>query len=216
MRIKKLLKVNLINIVILAAIGAFHYVTDNMFSSHDGSGSLSSASFILTLVMILGWAAFTIYSNVVIIKEDRLEDKETLNKLRTKVSSVGRRERFQPERKHMLDMIESIQSRESYFMDPERDYRVRELYLLTQNQLIRNITNAVEYMESFDYVTGKDSGYLKEMCGDSQYLLDRFNKLAELSVTYDDSSLDYDTREIDDMINSLELMKKTGKAKLEL
>ena len=66
-----------------------------------------------------------------------------------------------------------------------------------------------------DYVTGKDSGYLQEMCGDTQYLLDRFNKLAELSVTFDDTSLDYDTQEIEDMIENLELMRKTGKAKLE-
>ena len=216
MRIKKLLKVNLINIGILAVIGAFHFVTNSMFSSHDGSGTLSNVSLLLTLIMLVGWAAFTIYSNVVVVKEDRIEEKESLNKLRSRVMNAGRKDRFQAERKHMVDMLESIQSRESYFMAPERDDRVRELYLLTQNQLKRNLTNAAEYMESFDYITGKDSGYLAEMCGDSQYLLDRFNKLAELSVTFDDSSLDYDTREIDDMIDSLELMRKTGKAKLEL
>ena len=214
--IKKLLKVNLINIGILAVIGAFHYITSSMFSAHEGNGNLSSISLLLTVILLVGWAAFTIYSNVVVVKEDKIEEKESMVKLRNRVVKAGRRDRFQAERKHLLDMLESIQSRESYFMDPERDDRVRELYILTQNQLKRNITNAAEYMESFDYVTGKDSGYLAEVCGDSQYLLDRFNKLAELSVTYDDTALAYDTKEIDDMIDSLELMRKTGKARLEL
>lgn len=214
--IKKLLKVNLINIAILGIIGVFHYATDKMFSTHDGTGNMSSLALIITLVLLVGWAAFTIYSNYVVVKEDKLEDKQTLMKLRNRVVHAGRKDRFTAERKHMLDMLESIQSREAYFLSEDRDERVKELYLLTQNQLVRNITNAAEYMESFDYITGKDSGYLGEVLGDSQYLLDRFNKLAELSVTYDDTSLDYDTQEIEDMINNLELMRKTGKAKLEL
>ena len=52
------------------------------------------------------------------------------------------------------------------------------------------------------------------MCDSSQELLNKFNKLVELSVTFDDTTLDYDTREIDDMIEALEEMKKTGKATL--
>ena len=215
MKIKKLLKVNLINIGILGVVFVFHFVTGKMFSAHDGTGDMSNLTNLISMILLLGWAAFTIYSNVVVVKEDSIEEKQSLLKLRDRVKNAGRKDRFQNERRHMLDMIESIQSREGYFMSDERDERVRELYILTQNQLKRNLTNAAEYMESFDYVTGKDSGYLQEMCGDTQYLLDRFNKLAELSVTFDDTSLDYDTQEIEDMTESLELMRKTGKAKLE-
>ena len=80
--------------------------------------------------------------------------------------------------------------------------------------MVRNITNATEYIETFDYFSGKDSGYVKSMCDDSQHLLDKFNKLVELSVTYDDTATDFDTREIDDMINALETMRETGKARL--
>ena len=72
----------------------------------------------------------------------------------------------------------------------------------------------IKNIETFDYVAGVDSGYINQMCDSSQELLNKFNKLVELSVTFDDTTLDNDTREIDDMIEALEEMKKTGKATL--
>ena len=144
MKIKKLLKVNLINIGILGVVFVFHFVTGKMFSAHDGTGDMSNLTNIISMILLLGWAAFTIYSNVVVVKEDSIEEKQSLLKLRDRVKNAGRKDRFQNERKHMMDMIESIQSREGYFMSDERDERVRELYILTQNQLKRNLTNAAE------------------------------------------------------------------------
>ena len=115
----------------------------------------------------------------------------------------------------MLNMLDSLENRRKYFMALERDSKLRELFLMTRSQMIRNVTNVSEYIETFDYISGVDSGYIKEIGEQSQDLLNRFNKLVELSVTYDDTTLDYDTREIDDMIEALEEMKKTGKATLE-
>ena len=127
---------------------------------------------------------------------------------------AGNKKFYKNERRLLLNMIESIESRKSYFELHDKDSKLRELFDLTENQMVRNITNATEYIETFDYYTGKDSGYVKGLCDDSQHLLDKFNKLVELSVTYDDTATDYDTREIDDMINALEKMRETGKARL--
>ena len=52
------------------------------------------------------------------------------------------------------------------------------------------------------------------MCYDSEQLVDKFNRLMELSVSYDDTSLGMDTRELDDMISSLEYMRDIGKGRL--
>ena len=45
-------------------------------------------------------------------------------------------------------------------------------------------------------------------------MLNKFNTIVELSVSVDDDVLSYDTREMDDMIEALEELKKSGKNKL--
>jgi hypothetical protein len=45
-------------------------------------------------------------------------------------------------------------------------------------------------------------------------MLDKFNKMVELSVSLDDDVMSYDTREIDDMIEALEELKRSGKNQL--
>ena len=92
---------------------------------------------------------------------------------------------------HLINMLDSIESRKKYFDEMDKYSRLRELFELTENQMIRNVTNACEYMETFDYISGKDTGYVTQVCTDSQHLLDRFNKLVELSVTFDDEARDY-------------------------
>ena len=131
-----------------------------------------------------------------------------------RIAKAGNRKFFREERALFQTMLDSLESRKKYFEAMDEYSRMRELYEMTQNQMMRNVSNAAEYMETFDYISGKDTGYIRGVCNESQILLDKFNKLVELSVTYDDGVKDYDTREIDDMIEALETMKKTGKATL--
>ncbi len=211
MDLKKLLKVNIINIVILALIVLFYLVSTSIFGDSKSMGMFNTVR-IITVVMGLAWAAYAIYSNVITVKESDVTD---MANIKNRLIHAGNKRFFVKERTHMLNMLDSLENRRKYFMALERDSKLRELFLMTRSQMIRNVTNVSEYIETFDYISGVDSGYIKEICEQSQDLLNRFNKLVELSVTYDDTTLDYDTREIDDMIEALEEMKKTGKATLE-
>lgn len=211
MDLKKLLKVNIINIVILALIVLFYMVSTSIFGDSASMGMFNTVR-IITVVMGLAWAAYAIYSNVITVKESDVTD---IANIKNRLIHAGNKRFFVKERTHMLNMLDSLENRKKYFMALERDSKLRELFLMTRSQMIRNVTNVSEYIETFDYISGVDSGYIKEIGEQSQDLLNRFNKLVELSVTYDDTTLDYDTREIDDMIEALEEMKKTGKATLE-
>ncbi len=211
MDLKKLLKVNIINIVILALIVLFYLVSTSIFGDSKSMGMFNTVR-IITVVMGLAWAAYAIYSNVITVKESDVTD---IANVKNRLIHAGNKRFFVKERTHMLNMLDSLENRRKYFMALERDSKLRELFLMTRSQMIRNVTNVSEYIETFDYISGVDSGYVKEIGEQSQDLLNRFNKLVELSVTYDDTTLDYDTREIDDMIEALEEMKKTGKATLE-
>ena len=208
------IKINLINLIILGAIVLFRVLAGMLFNDHDEDSSMYMAVNITTIVMGLFWAIYAIYSNTTILKEDKIERKRSIEELKTRLMKAGNKKFYKNERRLLLNMIESIESRKSYFELHDKDSKLRELFDLTENQMVRNITNATEYIETFDYFSGKDSGYVKSMCDDSQHLLDKFNKLVELSVTYDDTATDFDTREIDDMINALETMRETGKARL--
>ncbi len=216
MKRKELIKVNIINIVILALVVLFKVATGLLFNDHDGGSAMYTLTNIITVGLLLGWAGYTIYSNMSVLKEDETDEKKKFSRLRNRISKAGNLKFFVNERNHFIKMWDSIQSRENYFLSDERDERVRELYILTRNQMYRYITDAADYLESYDYYSGKDSGYLKGVCEESQILLDKFNKMVELSVSVDDEVFSYDTREIDDMIEALEMMKKSGKNKLEI
>ena len=221
MKRKELIKVNIINIVILALVVLFKVAAVFMFDEHKGGKDLTMtiASNIMTVIMLLGWAGYTIYSNLSILKSDERsdkDDKKKFSKLRNRISTAGNLKFFVEKRKHLVNMWDGIQSREKYFLSDERDERVRELYNLTRNQLYRYVTDAADYLDSYDYYSGVDSGYLRGVCDESQRLLDKFNKMVELSVSVDDEVLSYDTREIDDMIEALEMMKNSGKNKLQI
>ncbi len=215
MNVRKLIKVNIVNLVILAMIILFRFVTGLLFNDHDDSGSnMVLITNLITLLFGMGWAAFTIYSNMTVVKEDKIEKKREITDVRSRLAKAGNTKFFVNERKILLTVLDSLQTRENYIYAMDSDSKVRELFLLTENQIVRNITNVSEYLETFDYISGRDSGYVRNVCNDSQHLLDRMNKLIELSVTYDDTALDYDTREIDDMIDALEKMRETGKGAL--
>ena len=215
MDIRKLIKVNIINIVVLGLVFLFKFVTGLLFNDHNNDeSSMYMLSNVLTVVLLLGWAGYTVYSNMSVVKEEQDDEKKRLAGMRTRVLRAGNQKFFVKERAHLVNMWDSMMSREKYFLSDDRDERVRELYLLTRNQMMRYITDSCEYLESFDYISGKDSGYLREMCAESQTMLDKFNRMVELSVSVDDEVMAYDTREMDDMIEALEELKRSGKNRL--
>ena len=226
MKRKELIKVNIINIVLLALVVLFKVVTGVLFDESAISklaatkekieqlNACNNFCIALFVVLFLAWAGYAFYSNWSIIKEDEEDEKQKFSRLKNRISKAGNLKFFVEERKRFEKMWDGIQSREKYFLSDERDERVRELYILTRNQMYRYVTDAADYLESYDYYSGKDSGYLKGVCDESQKLLDKFNKMVELSVSVDDEVLSYDTQEIDDMIEALEYMKNSGKNKL--
>lgn len=212
MKRKELIKVNIINLVILGLIALFWIIANFILDNSKDNG----VSLWLSIILLAGWAGYAIYSNVSIIMSDETEEKKKFSKLRNRISRAGNLKFFVKEREQLVNLWDGVQSREKYFLSDERDERVRELYILTRNQMYRYVTDAADYLESYDYYSGKDSGYLKGVCDESQKLLDKFNKMVELSVSVDDEVLSYDTQEIDDMIEALEYMKNSGKNKLEI
>ncbi|MBO4863555.1 MAG: hypothetical protein J5517_04275 [Eubacterium sp.] len=215
MNIKKLIKTNIINLIIFGLIMLFRVVSGMLFNDHDaGSSGLATLSTVLSFVFIVLWAAYTVYSNMTVVKEEKLEKKRTITEVKTRLSKAGNRRFFVNERNILVTLLDSLETREKYFYAMDPNSKLRELFDLTEHQMLRNATNVSEYLETFDYISGKDTGYVGTVCADSQKLLDKFNKLVELTVTYDDTSRDYDTREIDDMIDALETMRETGKGAL--
>ncbi|MBR6403838.1 MAG: hypothetical protein IKS48_10690 [Eubacterium sp.] len=213
MDIKNLIKVNIINIVILLLVCGLYLLFNNVLE-------MSSAVTIgITAVLSVFWALYVIYSNYTLLVADKDYDddvnsknytKKLLNRLRT----TGNTKVFAQERATLCRVYESVISRKSYVEGKGTYSKLYDLYELTENQIIRNIENATEYVSTFDYISGKDTGYMRRLANESTVLLDKFNKLMELSVSYDDTSRDYDTRELDDMIENLEKMKDIGKGKL--
>ena len=215
MDIRKLLKVNTINIIILALVFLFKFVTGFMFDDHSGdNASIVMMTNVITAILLVGWAGYTIYSNMTVIKEYNDRDKALLAGARSRLLKAGNQRCFTKERQHLVKMWDSMMTREKYFLSKDRDDRVKDLYLMTRNQMMRYVTDASEYMESFDYISGKDSGYLKGLCNEAEVMLNKFNTIVELSVSVDDEVLSYDTREMDDMIEALEELKESGKNKL--
>ena len=210
MKRKELIKVNIINLVIIGLVFLLWVIF-----LRDGAGTETWKT-IMTIILLVGWAGYAIVSNVSIIMSDETEEKKKFSKLRDRISRAGNLKFFVNERRQLVNLWDGVQSREKYFLSDERDERVRELYILTRNQMYRYVTDAADYLDSYDYYSGKDSGYLKGVCDESQKLLDKFNKMVELSVSVDDEVLSYDTQEIDDMIEALEYMKNSGKNKLEI
>ena len=210
MKRKELIKVNIINLVIIGLVFLLWVIF-----LRDGAGTETWKT-IMTIILLVGWAGYAIFSNVSIIMSDETEEKKKFSKLRDRISRAGNLKFFVNERRQLVNLWDGVQSREKYFLSDERDERVRELYILTRNQMYRYVTDAADYLESYDYYSGKDSGYLRGVCDESQKLLDKFNKMVELSVSVDDEVLSYDTQEIDEMIEALEYIKNSGKNKLEI
>lgn len=214
MNIRNLIKVNIINLIILGLVVLSYFVFD-LFADKN-----SSFPTIMTIIFGLVWAGYTIFSNYSILKGESRKEYDDFGEVSKKkdiikrLNKVGNARMFADERAHLTRMYESLISREDYVMKRDKDSRLRELYELSERQMLRNIINATEYFATFDYISGKDSGYARKMCMENQELLDKFNKFIELSVTYDDTFKEFDTRELDDMIESLQKMRDNGKGTL--
>ncbi|MBO4591269.1 MAG: hypothetical protein J5684_01745 [Eubacterium sp.] len=211
MDIKNLIKVNIINIVLLLLVCGLYLFFDNVLEMSSGF------TIGVTAVLAVFWAVYAIYSNYTLLvsdKDDDVNSKNYTKKLLNKLKTTGNVKTFAQERATLCRVYESVVSRKSYVEGKGTYTKLYDLYELTESQIIRNIENATEYVSTYDYISGRDTGYMRRLANESTVLLDKFNKLMELSVSYDDTSRDYDTRELDDMIENLEKMKDIGKGKL--
>lgn len=213
MDIKNLLKVNIINIVLLAFLCGLYLLFSYVFEF--------SASVTIAIIAILAifWAIYAVYSNYTLLMADRnydddVDSKNYTKKLINSLKNSGNKATFQDERKALILSYESVISRKAYIEKQGQYTKLYDLYELTENQIVRNIENAVQYINTYDFVSGKDTGYMRKLSNESTQLVEKFNTLMELSVSYDDASRDYDTRELDDMIETLQKMKAVGKGKL--
>ena len=111
MDIKKLLKANMVNLLILGLIVGFFLVGNLLFPDHDNSAKVQSLNMVIkviTLLMGTAWAGYTIYSNVTVIKES---DNEKVTEVRDRLIRAGNKRFFVKERTHLLNMLESLESR---------------------------------------------------------------------------------------------------------
>lgn len=213
MDIKGMLKVNIINLVLLGLIGLVYYLFNSIFEFSFGLTA------VVTGLLGLAWIVYTLYSNYTMLnvnvnRDHDIDSKNYAKDVLSKLYAAGKRNYFMEERNRLARAYESVVSRKAYLEKKGRERRVYELYELTEGQILRNIIDSTEYISTYDYISGRDNGYLTKMCYDSELLVDKFNKLMELSVSYDDTTLGYDTKELDDMIESLEKMRESGKGRL--
>ena len=181
---------------------------------------------VFAISITIAWAGYKIYSKLSKRKKRKKEDRERSTP-RGRVLKSGNKRLFIKERIRLVNAWDSMVNREEYFLSKDRDDKVKEIYLQARNQMERYLLDAGQYLESFDYISGKessyyyysdfyfkDSSYLENLCTEAETMLDKFNKMVELSVSIDDDVMSYDTREIDDMIEVLEELKNAGKNKL--
>ena len=168
---------------------------------------------VFAFAITIALAGYTIYSKLSIRKKRKKEDRERSTP-RGRVLKSGNKRLFVKERIRLVNAWDSMVNREEYFLSKDRDDKVKEIYIQARNQMERYLLDAGQYLESFDYISGKDSSYLENLCTEAETMLDKFNKMVELSVSLDDDVMSYDTREIDDMIEALEELKNAGKNKL--
>ncbi len=168
---------------------------------------------VFAISITIAWAGYKIYSKLSKRKKRKKEDRERSTP-RGRVLKSGNKRLFVKERIRLVNAWDSMVNREEYFLSKDRDDKVKEIYIQARNQMERYLLDAGQYLESFDYISGKDSSYLENLCTEAETMLDKFNKMVELSVSIDDDVMSYDTREIDDMIEALEDLKNAGKNKL--
>jgi hypothetical protein len=213
MDIKGIIKVNIINVILLGLVALVYYIFNTVFEFSFG------ITLAVTLILGLVWMAYTLYSNYMMLNsekehDDDIDDKNYGKMLVARLRNAGNKKYFTKEREALIKCYESVLSRKDYLAKKNRDNKIYDLYTLTERQIQRNIIDTTEYIATYDYVRGGDNSYITKMCYDSEQLVDKFNRLMELSVSYDDTSLGMDTRELDDMISSLEYMRDIGKGRL--
>ena len=84
-------------------------------------------------------SALELIGGTPILKLNRYAKKREITDVRSRLAKAGNTKFFVNERKILLTVLDSLQTRENYIYAMDSDSKVRELFLLTENQIVRNI-----------------------------------------------------------------------------
>jgi hypothetical protein len=121
----------------------------------------------------------------------------------TAIKSADKAGIFHYYTKQLIDAYNSIMSRQEMFQDMDEDDKVRGAYELIAKQVISNIKSAIQYMQTYDYVTRPTPDYLDKLCKNNKKLLSRVSELIEVVIQIDSTADDVDLTKVDDILESL-------------
>lgn len=176
---KAVILVNIISLVMLVGIILIKFLLNNI---------IFGIAFIL-------WILFIAYSNYTIIVKntDITEDIKAANKHHV----------FDFEEKALIDAYQSITIRAEFFEKLEDGDKLKETYELIRQQVLSNIKSAVQYMQTYDYVTCPSRRYIDNLRADNSKLLRQLSELVELVIKINSTADDIDLTLVDCMLESL-------------
>lgn len=153
---------------------------------------MSDIVFWILTVLWLGIIAYTNY-NIIVKSSDILNAIQTADKTGV----------FQLQQKKLAEAYHSLVMRESMFLSMDENSKLRETYETIVKQVMSNIKSAVQYMQTYDYVTCPKPIYLNDLCNNNKILLAKVSELVELVIRIDSTADDVDITEVDDILESL-------------
>lgn len=121
--------------------------------------------------------------------------------------ALGNKGNFQKYTKRIILQYESVESRREFF-ETETNESMQDLYKKIHEQAVSNIQSAVGYISSYDFCTQPEPVYLQELCQKGDIMVTKFNKLVEQVVDIDTNLTELDSAYIDDVLESMEEIKK--------
>lgn len=181
MRYKKLLILNIINLIMLCLI----LYMNKIFS------------FAIIIQLIIAWFIFVCVSNYILINNDKINRKSKLNQAEKGL--------FANEVRRAEQSMQSIEARAQFFEDSEDD-NLKEVYLKLKEQVNQNVDFIMKYIETYDYVTRPASqrNQITKLVAENEMLVSKLNSLVEHVITMRQSANDDDTSYIDDLIGALQ------------
>lgn len=162
-----------------------------------------AASLMLGLIFGLIWLGFTAWLIISSLRPDEPEEKDIIDKM----FESARTSRFRGYAEDLKIQYDSVISREQYFKEfTKGDGGIMDAYYSIKEEVIGNIENATEYMQSYDYYTNPEPVYLTMLCRNGDVVIRKFNELVQQMVVLNDESK-VDIKYVDDLIQSLSDVK---------
>ncbi len=161
----------------------------------------------LSAVSISIWLIYTVFSNLHLIRQNKIEESRKKKEPLEKLLSCDKRKRFTKQITKLETHYKSILSREEYIKTSTET--MRDLYAKILEQSGSNIESAVAYIKSYDYYTNPEPVYLNKLCDEGELLVNKFNSLVEHLVDIDTNPTELDMVYVDDVISCLDEMKQS-------